>query len=84
MDVTVDLQRSCAGIVELEPSTLWNPQVVAGIGAVSDPTKLHKDMHTYLAGAPALSIACLCCCMHCEANTDIHELPSLCLHPSPA
>lgn len=29
---------------------MWNPQVVAGIGAVTDPTKLHKDMHTYLAG----------------------------------
>ncbi|KAL0042463.1 hypothetical protein WJX79_000575 [Trebouxia sp. C0005] len=37
------------GIMELEPSTLWNPQVVAGIGAVPDPTKLHTDMHTYLA-----------------------------------
>lgn len=54
--MTVDLQDCCAGIVELEPSTLWNPQVVAGIGAVSDPTQLHKDMHTYLAGAPALPI----------------------------
>lgn len=39
-----------AGIVELEPSMTWNPQVVAGIGAVADPTQLHKDMHGYLAG----------------------------------
>ena len=28
----------------------WNPQIVAGIGAVADPTQLHKDMHSYLAG----------------------------------
>ena len=28
----------------------WNPQVVAGIGAVTDPTQLHKDMHAYLEG----------------------------------
>ena len=50
----------CAGIVELEPSMLWNPQVVAGIGAVTDPTKLHKDMHTYLAGThmPATQLIC--------------------------
>ena len=36
---------------------LWNPQVVAGIGAVTDPTKLHKDMHTYLAGACLLLLS---------------------------
>lgn len=36
---------------------LWNPQVVAGIGAVTDPTKLHKDMHTYLAGTPMLLLS---------------------------
>ena len=41
-----------AGILELEPSMTWNPQVVAGIGAVTDPTQLHKDMHGYLAGLP--------------------------------
>lgn len=41
-----------AGVLELEPSMTWNPQVVAGIGAVTDPTQLHKDMHGYLAGAP--------------------------------
>lgn len=34
---------------------MWNPQVVAGIGAVADPTQLHKDMHGYLAGG------CLTC-----------------------
>lgn len=28
----------------------WNPQIVAGIGAVTDPTQLHKDMHAYLTG----------------------------------
>nr|UAD82042.1 raffinose synthase 2 [Trebouxia lynnae] len=39
------------GILELEPSMTWNPQVVAGIGAVTDPTQLHKDMHGYLAGS---------------------------------
>jgi len=70
--------------VELEPSTLWNPQVVAGIGAVSDPTKLHKDMHAYLAGAPALPIVCLYGCVHCEANASKHELLSLYLHSTPA
>ena len=73
-DVTVKLHCCCAGIMELEPSTLWNPQVVAGIGAVPDPTKLHTDMHTYLAGAPALSIVCVCGCMHCEAGANVVPL----------
>ena len=44
-----------AGIVELEPSMTWNPQIVAGIGAVVDPTQLHKDMHGYLAGGYRVS-----------------------------
>lgn len=38
------------GVLELEPSMTWNPQTVAGIGAVTNPTQLHKDMHAYLAG----------------------------------
>lgn len=42
----------CIGILELEPSMVWNPQVVAGIGTVADPAQLHKDMHAYLAGGP--------------------------------
>lgn len=49
------LQKAAAacpftGVVELEPSMTWNPQVIAGIGAVTDPTQLHKDIHGYLAG----------------------------------
>ena len=44
----------CEGILELEPSMTWNPQVVAGMGAVTDPTQLHQDMHAYLAGVSCL------------------------------
>jgi len=36
---------------EIEPSMLWNPSVLGGLGAVYDPTPLFKDMHSYLAAA---------------------------------
>ena len=39
-----------AGVQELEPSMLWSAMVVAGMGAVPNPTPLHQDMHSYLAG----------------------------------
>lgn len=38
------------GVQELEPSMVWSAMVIAGMGAPSDPTPLHRDMHTYLAG----------------------------------
>ena len=36
---------------EIEPSMMWNPSVLGGLGAVYDPTPLFKDMHSYLAAA---------------------------------
>jgi Raffinose synthase or seed imbibition protein Sip1 len=36
---------------EIEPSMLWNPSVLGGLGAVYDPTPLFRDMHSYLAAA---------------------------------
>lgn len=36
---------------EIEPSLLWNPAVLAGIGAAADPAPLFRDMHSYLAAA---------------------------------
>lgn len=36
---------------EIEPSMMWNPSVLGGLGAVYDPTSLFKDMHSYLAAA---------------------------------
>lgn len=44
------------GLAEVEPSTLYNPSVVSGVGVVQDPAELYGDMHKYLAaegeGAP--------------------------------
>ena len=37
------------GLAEVEPSTLYNPSVVSGVGVVQDPAELYGDMHKYLA-----------------------------------
>jgi hypothetical protein len=34
---------------EVEPSLLWNPAVLAGVGIVTDVASLFQDMHSYLA-----------------------------------
>jgi hypothetical protein len=34
---------------EVEPSLLWNPAVLAGVGIVNDVASLFQDMHSYLA-----------------------------------
>lgn len=38
-------------LCEVEPSLLWNPAVLGGVGIVDNPTQLFQDMHSYLAGA---------------------------------
>lgn len=37
------------GVVEVEPSMQWNSAVLAGIGVVPDPLRLHLPLHQYLA-----------------------------------
>lgn len=36
---------------EIEPSMMWNPSVLAGVGTVADPSSLYRDMHSYLASS---------------------------------
>lgn len=43
--------RPPRGLREIEPSMLWNPSVLGGVGAVLDPAPLFEDMHSYLAAA---------------------------------
>ena len=45
------LSRPPRGLREIEPSMLWNPSVLGGVGAVLDPAPLFEDMHSYLAAA---------------------------------
>ena len=39
------------GVAEVEPSMLWSPAVLAGVGVVADPATLYADLHAYLAAA---------------------------------
>lgn len=45
---------------EIEPSMLWNPSVLGGLGAVYDPAPLFRDMHTYLAAAGVTGVKVDC------------------------
>jgi len=49
-----------AGLREIEPSMLWNPSVLAGVGAVYDPSGLFNDMHSYLAAAGVTGVKVDC------------------------
>ena len=42
------------GTLEVDNSTYWSGQVLAGSGTVADPRSLHSDMHRYLAGEAKL------------------------------
>ena len=55
MQAQLVFAKPTAGVAEVEPSMLWNPSVVSGIGSVADPAHLYQDMHTYLASSGALS-----------------------------
>ncbi|KAL4431159.1 hypothetical protein ABPG75_006415 [Micractinium tetrahymenae] len=39
------------GLSEIEPSTAWNPGILAGVAVPHRPDLLFKDMHAYLADA---------------------------------
>lgn len=39
------------GLKEIEPSLLWNPAVISGVGVPEDARQLFSDMHAYLAEA---------------------------------
>lgn len=45
---------------EIEPSMLWNPSVLGGLGAVYDPAPLFHDMHAYLAAAGVTGVKVDC------------------------
>jgi raffinose synthase len=38
-------------IAEIEPSLLWSPAVLAGVGVAESPDRLYRAMHEYLAAA---------------------------------
>ncbi|KIY92808.1 hypothetical protein MNEG_15155, partial [Monoraphidium neglectum] len=38
------------GIAEIEPSLMWSPAVLAGVGIADRPAALYSAMHAYLAG----------------------------------
>jgi raffinose synthase len=38
-------------IAEVEPSLLWSPAVLAGVGVAESPDRLYRAMHEYLASA---------------------------------
>jgi raffinose synthase len=40
-----------ASIAEVEPSLLWSPAVLAGVGVAESPDRLYRAMHAYLASA---------------------------------
>jgi raffinose synthase len=52
--------RPPPGLREIEPSMLWNPSVLGGVGAVLDPSGLFHDMHAYLAGAGVTGVKVDC------------------------
>lgn len=54
------------GLREIEPSMLWNPSVLAGLGAVHDPRQLFRDMHEYLASAGVTGVK-----VDCQAGVGI-------------
>ena len=58
------------GLAEVEPSTLYNPSVVSGVGVVQDPAELYGDMHKYLA-AEGEYLA-----MHSDAEQRTQCLPA--------
>lgn len=43
--------RPTASIAEVEPSLLWSPAVLAGVGVSDNPGALYNTMHAYLAGS---------------------------------
>ena len=49
-----------ASLREIEPSMLWNPSVIGGIGAVFNPKDLFNDMHSYLSscGITGVKVDC--------------------------
>lgn len=49
-----------ASLREIEPSMLWNPSVLAGLGAAYDPAPLFWDMHAYLAAAGVTGVKVDC------------------------
>jgi hypothetical protein len=52
--------RPTAGLKEIEPSMLWNPSVLGGLGVLRDPAPLFRDMHSYLAesGVDGVKVDC--------------------------
>lgn len=48
------------GVLEIEPSMAWNPAILAGLGAVDDPTALYRDMHSYLQARRLRGDALMC------------------------
>ena len=50
-DAKVVFAKPTPGVAEIEPSMLWNPAVLAGVGVISDPSSLYGDLHSYLRSA---------------------------------
>ena len=50
-DARIVHARPTPGVAEIEPSMLWNPAVLAGVGVIADPGALYGDLHSYLASA---------------------------------
>jgi len=50
-DARILFARPTPGVAEIEPSMLWNPAVLAGVGVIADPKSLYADLHSYLAAA---------------------------------
>ena len=50
-DARIIYAKPTPGVAEIEPSMLWNPAVLAGVGVISDPKALYSDLHSYLASA---------------------------------
>eukprot|EP00882_Tetradesmus_deserticola_P029817 GHRQ01033432.1.p1 GENE.GHRQ01033432.1~~GHRQ01033432.1.p1 ORF type:complete len:290 (+),score=96.95 GHRQ01033432.1:669-1538(+) len=43
--------KPTASIAEVEPSLMWSPAVLAGVGVADNPGALYSAMHAYLAAA---------------------------------
>ena len=50
-DARIIYAKPTPGVAEIEPSMLWNPAVLAGVGVIADPGALYSDLHSYLASA---------------------------------
>jgi len=48
---TIMYAHPTPGVLEVEPSMAWNPAVLAGVGVLSEPAAVYRDMHGYLAGS---------------------------------